>query len=213
MLSFLTKWLLNRRTTLRVEAYHFSRPIKLPKPVVTGFRRRVTVVYPIVDVDYCIDKGSIVVHDVRMSQSGTSIGGSSCRVNVMSWRGGEAFYVQSLSPSSLLMQRVLEDVCERRGYLRRTMYAQWRRRCPWEVRPVLVAALNQQLPAEHIRHLIGNEGVFGDVAFSYDSPKRGVEERVVTVHSVQGESLQATDRKDGNPKTFRMDRISNVRPA
>ena len=213
MFEFLRTWLPDRGNTLRIEAYEFSKPIKLPKPVRTGFMRRVTVVYPIVDIDYCIKKGTIEVHDVRMAQAGTTILGSSFRFNIISWRGGEAFYVRTLSPSSLLMQRVLEDASMPRSYLRRIMYEKWRRECPLEVRPALVDALNQRLSADEVRHLIGNEGVFGDVAFSYDSPQRGIEDRVVTVHSVQGESIQATDHKDGNAKTFRIDRISNARPA
>ncbi len=201
------------RGLLRVENFQFFRPIKLPRPIATPLGSRVTVVCPYVDVDYRVVDGGIRVEQVRMARAGTTILGSAVRLNITAEKTGEAFYVAAVSPHSLLTDYVMADVQNPRGQLRRIMYGKWRVSCPSEVRQALVDALNRQLPSEQIRQLIGNAGVLGTVAFTYESPKRGAEERAVMVHSVHGESLQATDQKDAITKTFRLDRISNARPA
>lgn len=213
MFDFLSKLLPGQGKTLRVEGFWFAKPIRLPKPILTPFHSRVTVVCPCVDVDYHVKDGQILVDRVAMSQAGTTMLGSSLRINMTAERTGEAFYVHAISPHSLLTDAVNRDVQDPRGNLRRIMYGKWRDTCRSDVGPAMIDALNQQLSAEQIRQLIGNAGVLGAVALTYESPKRGPEERVVTVHSVQGDSIQATDHKDGLTKTFRIDRISNVRPA
>jgi hypothetical protein len=213
MFEFLANWFPAGGEALRVEGFWLSRPVKLPHPITTPLRSRVTLVRPCIDVDYRVTDGQIIVGSVRMARDGGAIMGSNVRINITAERTGEAFYVGALSPHSLLTDYVREDLQDVRGPLRRKMFGKWRHECPAEVAPALIDALNDQGSVEQIRQLIGNVGVRGAVEFTYNSPKRGAEERVVTVHSVQGAAIQATDHKDGMTKTFRMDRISNVRPA
>lgn len=213
MFAFLSNWFPAGGERLSIKGFWLARTIKLPRPITTPLRSRVTVVCPCIDVDYRVSDGQITVDSVRMARVGGTILGSSLQINITAERTGEAFYVTAISPHSLLTDYLRDELREERSPLRIKMLGKWRHECPAEVAPVLIDALNQQGSGKQIRQLIGNVGVQGAITFIYNSPKRGLETRIVTVHSVQGESIQATDHKDGMTKTFRIDRISDVRPA
>jgi hypothetical protein len=213
MCGFFSSLFQSHAQSLRIDNWYLSDPIKLPRPILTGFGRRVRVVCPYVDIEYTVQDHSISILYAGMSQTGSTILGSNFRLNITAERIGEAFFVSSISPPSILLDEVTKVAADQRSALRRVMLEKWSKAFPVESSAAFCEAINAKAPVEYLRAIAATEDSGRTVEFTYDSPKRGPEQRKVVLDGFQGDLLRARDCRDGSMKTFRLDRISNVRPG
>ena len=194
--------------SFRVEAYDIRSPIKLPKPIQTPLGGRVTVVRPVVNIDYRITQGQVELLRVAMSQTGGSIPGSSMRLNIVADKTGEAFFVSHLEPESLLYEHVMKDVLEPSSYLRSHMFSVAGLDTP-QLRSAPRMAVAEDSPPSSLRdEMVRLAGMDGFLSFTYHSPTKGAERRVVTVQRFDGDGVWALDHKDSKRKRFLLSRIS-----
>lgn len=210
MFEFLERLMSGGGDSFSIEGYDIRSPIKLPKPVRTPLGGRVSVVRPLVDIVYRITDGKIVLLRVAMSAKGGTISGSTTRLNIIADKTGEAFYVPTIEPESLLYDHVIKDIDEPRSYLRSHMFGTAGLDAPrtWSV--PRVDAVEDGPTSSLVSQLVGLAGADGLLAFIYDSPRRGPEPRVVTVQKFDNDCVYAIDHKDGTRKKFLLSRITNA---
>jgi len=197
---------------LVVEAYWCEASIKLPSKVKTPLGGSVTVITACVDIQYIVEEDRITVQRVHLSRGGGGIMGSNSSVNVAASRRGEAWYATSICSESMLLDAVQRDLEVDGSRLRRIMMGKWRDSNRGSLVRSLADALNEGSESTTIASLISTAGRSNDIAFTYTKPDGTSTVRHVSVQGVSGSSLRARDQKDGEVKSFRLDRISKARP-
>jgi hypothetical protein len=192
------------------EAYWCESTIKLPTKVTTPSGGSATLIKVCVDIRYVIDQDRINVRQVQLSRGGELIESNS-PINVAAERRGESWYAPSICPEALLLEAVQRDLDSDGSRLRRIMMGKGQelnRRTSMES---LADALNNGAEAKDIALLISTAGRGNDIAFAYTKPDGSSTLRQVSVQGISGDSLRAVDHKDGETKSFRIDRISKAR--
>lgn len=196
--------------SLRVEAYWCSNVIKLPSKIETPTGSKVTLITVCVDVNYRLNGPSIEVLRVQLSRSGGLIMGSHEPINVAASRTGEAWFAYGVCPESCLRQVVLDELQMEGSSLRRIMLGKWRQRFGPEDPTPLVDALNAKAaPQDILRLLRGRRGT--RVRFTYTKADGTVSNRDVVVEGMSGNLLRAVEQEGRDAKSFRLDRMNNVR--
>jgi hypothetical protein len=198
--------------SLRVEAYWCSNNIKLQSKIKTPTGSKVTQITVCVDVDYRLDGPSIEVLRVRLSRGGGHIIGSRQPINVAASRTGEAWYAHSLCTESYLRQAVLDELQMEGSSLRRIMLGKWRQQFGPEDPAPLVEALNKGATSEEIFRLLqGRRGT--TITFTYVKANGSISTRKVVIKGISGNCLRAVEQEGQESKSFRLDRIRDVRLA
>ncbi len=196
---------------LWITGFRLDTPVKLSKKVKTPGGSNLSVINIYVDVRYEMRDRQILIRQVRLS-SGTVFQASGNRVNASSPRTGETWFESPSSiPEEVLRKAVEEEVTPADANLRRMMVGKWFGTNAQTIAQPVIDALNARKSAAEIESLIATAGRSHQISFTYESPQRGPERRVVVLRGASGELLKVTDTKDDLGKTFRIDRISNVR--
>lgn len=210
MFGFLKTLMSPAAKPLWIEAFHLDTPIKLPSKITTPLGSKVTVITVCVDIRYAMRDREIVVHKVRLSR-GRVFEMSGQLVNVKAERLGEVWHASTLPVSeSLLRQAVEQEIAIKGSNLRRMMTGSWLAANGSNIAQPVIDALNAKKSAAEIDSLLEAAGRSHRISFTYSSPKRGPERRVVLLHGAAGNSIRTTDTKDQDTKMFRIDRIANV---
>lgn len=204
-----------RARRLVLEGYWCETAIKLPTKVQTpGLGSRVGVVRVCVDIHYSINGDDILLHRVTLASSGGgSIIGSKKSINVASDRTGEAWYASYLCHKQYLVEAVENDLSRKGVRLRKLLMRKWQEANHGTLVESLVDALNAQASPKQIAELISVAGRDNEIIFTYTKPNGDSSRRHVTVKGVAGDSIRALDHKDGEVKSFRIDRITRARTA
>jgi hypothetical protein len=197
---------------LVVEGYWCESEIKLPTKVRTPLGGNITLVTVCVDIRYSVENGNIAVRGVQFSRSGSSLMGSSSALNVAAARRGEAWHATYICPESTLKAAVENDLACEKSRLSRIMMSRWREANSGSLQQSLAVAINNHASPDEIQQLISEVDREYDITFKYTKPDGSSITRRATVLGVSGASLRARDHKDGEVKSFRIDRISNARP-
>ncbi len=213
-MSFLT-WLfkLRRSTTVRLEAFGCDQSVRIDKPIVTPGLSRVTRISFVLDIDYVVERDQPVIKAVSLSRLGASIGGGKHRVNVMAVRTGEAWYQYSFSPKELLWRVAEMELTSPHSPLRKIMIARWRDIYSEHYYSLLARAINSKMSDEQLSQLI--ERLWRrerNLEFEYEKSDGNVSQRRVFVQSIENGLLATVDLVDGKYRTFRIDRMRNIRP-
>ena len=193
-----------------IEAFDLDTPIKLPSKVETPLGSKVSVVNLCVDVQYEVRDRQIVIKQARISSRGRP-GPSGQMCNVKAARLGEVWYARQLPISRAdLLNTIEQEIALSESNLRRRMIAKWLDGNGSSIAQPVIDALNARQSATEIEALIRTAGRGHRISFTYDSPQRGPERRVVILRGASGNSIRATDTKDDDEKNFRIDRIINV---
>jgi hypothetical protein len=195
---------------LRVEAYWCESPITLPRRVKTPLGGSVSVVTVCVDIDYAVENGCIIMRRVELSRGGGMMG-SSTSLNVAASNRGEAWYATRICPDSTLLQAVQADLGFEDSRLRRIMIGKWRDANRGPLVHSIAEALNSRADPKEIASLVLRAGRGNSIEFTYTKPDGSSSLRRVSVQGISGKSLRARDHKDGEVKSFRLDRITGVR--
>jgi hypothetical protein len=200
------------RRYLLIDGYHLDTSIKLSKPVTTPMQGKVTLLSFCVNIAYSIQGEDIpIIQHVDLWQPDARTNEPLARCNVFSTRRGEAWHAESF-PGSVLRAAVQNDLAQENSRLRRIMLAKWRDNDPAAFHQSIAEALNNR-NAARINELIARGGRGKALTFAYAKSDGSTRDRKVTLSSVSGNLLRATDLEDGTVKSFRLERISNVRPA
>jgi hypothetical protein len=195
--------------TLILEGYWCESEIKLPTKVRTPLGGNITVVTVCVDIRYAVENGDIVVRGVQLSRS--RLMGSGSALNIAAARTGEAWHAAYICPESMLKAVVEADLACEKSRLSRIMRGKWREANRGSLHKSFVEAINDHATPDEIRRLVSEVGSGVHIAFKYAKPDGNSTTRRVTVLGVTGASLRARDHKDDEVKSFRIDRISDVR--
>lgn len=213
MFRWLKSWASDRdHPYLVVEGYCLDNSIKLSKPVTTPGLGKVTLLSFCVNVAYSIPWGDEpIIHHVELWQPYAHTKEPLARCNVFSTRRGEAWHAESFA-ESVLRAAVQNDLAQANSRLRRIMLAKWRDNNPAAFNQSIADAFNNRNIAR-INELIARGGRGKVLVFAYAKSDGSTRDRKVTISSVSDNLLRATDVEDGTVKSFRLDRISNVRPT
>lgn len=209
MFGFLKALVSSAGKPLWIEAFHLDTPIKLPTKIETPGGAKVTVITACVDVRYEIRDKQIVIKRVRLSR-GKVFEAAGQKVNVAA-RSGEVWFARELPITEAVLRKAVEyEIAPSDSNLRRMMIGKWLGANGESIAQPVIDALNARQSAAHIDSLIEIAGRSHRISFTYHSPKKGAERRVVLLHGAAGDTIRATDAKDYEAKTFRIDRMSNV---
>jgi hypothetical protein len=196
--------------TLRVDSYWCMSGVRLPSRITSPSGSKVLLVDVCVDIDYALEKDRVIVRRVRLSRRGLSLIGSSQRVNVAGTNTSEAWFASNICSEQPLRDAVMAELAIMNSPLLRIMRGKWRSVYGPEDPEPLVDALNSAAtPSELIRLLKGRKG--SRITFTYRKADGQVSTRHVVVRGVRGNCLDAQKQGGGEVKSFRLDRITDVR--
>jgi len=119
-----------REETMWVEGFWCNTPVKLPNKITTPLGSKVTVVTMCVDVEYTMRERKIVVLKVRLALKNK--GASGQPRNMSAERVGESFFAYSITPHSILLSLVDQELGREGSNMRRVMYGQWGGKHGWD---------------------------------------------------------------------------------
>jgi hypothetical protein len=196
---------------LTVDAYWCTETIRLPTKIRTPSGGHVSIVSVCVDISYTISDEKIKVRSVCMSRKGGTLMGSKTRINIAASRTGEAWYATSVCTKSYLLDVVDRELAIHNSGLNRMIFGKFRAENRTKSLNQLVSALNSKAKPEEISRLVTACGGGQKLSFLYTKENLQAERRRVTLTGFSGNSIRATDEKDGMSKNFRTDRISAVK--
>lgn len=210
MFGFLKSLVSPAGKPLWIDAFHLDTPIKLPTRIQSPGGSKVTVITVCVDVRYEMRDKQIVIKQVRLSR-GKLFEAAGKNVNVAS-RSGEVWFARELPiTEAVLRKAVEEEISPRDSNLRRMMIGQWLGANASSIAQPVIDAINARRSAKEIDSLLEAAGRSHRISFTYESPNKAAERRVAVLRSATGDSVRATDTKDHETKSFRIDRMTNVR--
>lgn len=193
--------------TSLIEGWWCDRPVKLLSKVQTPFGSKVTVVSVCVDVLYSVQERTIILRYLALSRS-PSIGPFT--TNVASPRTGEAWQACQICSQAQLAEVVRKELLSEGSRLRKLMLGKWYGEHHDVFAKDLTDTLNAGGTPEQIAAIIrlARRGI--RLTFIYTKELGQSEKRRVIVQGVSGSMLRAKDMKDGQIKSFRLDRITDV---
>jgi hypothetical protein len=197
--------------TLVMEGHWCLSEIALPAKVRTPLGGNITIINVCVDIHYVVENGVVVVRKVELSRAGGGIMGSGTASNVAAARTGESWHATHICPESALREALESEAESEKARLRKRMLEQWRQLNRKHLYGSLIEAINAHASPAEIERRVATAGPGNDIAFTYTKPDGSSSTRKVTVQGVSGASLRASDHKDGQVKSFRIDRISKAR--